>query len=81
MKSKNIPEDIKSKTIKEAQTEIKEILTNLENTETNLEESVDKYNRMMQLNTHIHEEFRKKAATIKKSYSKKNGKISSKKLK
>ncbi len=60
MKSKNIPEDIKSKTIKEAQTEIKEILTNLENTETNLEESVDKYNRMMHLNSHIEEEYKKK---------------------
>ena len=50
MKSKNIPADIKSKSIKEAQNEIKEIITNLENTETNLEESMDKYNRMMQLN-------------------------------
>ena len=42
MKSKNIPADIKSKSIKEAQNEIKEIITNLENTETNLEESMDK---------------------------------------
>ena len=32
MKSKNIPADIKSKSIKEAQNEIKEIITNLENT-------------------------------------------------
>ena len=31
MKSKNIPADIKSKSIKEAQNEIKEIITNLEN--------------------------------------------------
>ena len=38
MKSKNIPADIKSKSIKEAQNEIKEIITNLENSETNLEE-------------------------------------------
>ena len=30
MKSKNIPADIKSKSIKEAQNEIKEILRNLE---------------------------------------------------
>ena len=49
MKSKNIPADIKSKSIKEAQNEIKEIITNLENTETNLEESMDKYNRMMHI--------------------------------
>ena len=30
MKSKNIPADIKSKSIKEAQNEIKEIIANLE---------------------------------------------------
>jgi len=60
MKSKNIPADIKSKSIKEAQNEIKEIITNLENTETNLEESVDKYNRMMQLNYYIQEQYKLK---------------------
>ncbi len=65
MKSKNIPADIKSKSIKEAQNEIKEIITYLENTETNLEESMDKYNRMMQLNYHIQEEFKKKLKEIK----------------
>ena len=67
MKSKNIPADIKSKSIKEAQNEIKEIITNLENTETNLEESMDKYNRMMELNYHIQEQFKKKLAEIKGS--------------
>ena len=65
MKSKNIPVDIKSKSIKEAQNEIKEIITNLENTKTNLEESMDKYNRMMQLNFHIREQFKKKLTEIK----------------
>ena len=67
MKSKNIPADIKSKSIKEAQNEIKEIITNLENTETNLEESMDKYNRMMQLNYHIQEQYKKKLNEIKGS--------------
>ena len=65
MKSKNIPVDIKSKSIKEAQNEIKQIISNLENTETNLEESMDKYNRMMQLNYHIQEQFIKKLKKIK----------------
>ena len=65
MKSKNIPADIRAKSIKEAQSEIKEIISNLENNETNLEESIDKYNRMMHLNRHIHEEFKKKAKEIK----------------
>ena len=67
MKSKNIPADIKSKSIKEEQNEIKEIIANLESTETNLEESIDKYNRMMQLNYHIQEQFKKKLAEIKDS--------------
>ena len=38
MKSKNIPADIKSKSIKEAQNEIKQIISNLEDPETNLKE-------------------------------------------
>ena len=67
MKSKKIPVDIKSKSIKEAQNEIKEIITNLESNETNLEESIDKYNRMMQLNYHIQEQFKKKLKEIKRS--------------
>ena len=67
MKSQNIPADIKSKSIEEAQNEIKEIITNLENTKTNLEESMDKYNRMMQLNFHIREQFKKKLTEIKDS--------------
>ena len=67
MKSKNIPADIKSKSIKEAQNEIKQIVSNLEGTETNLEESMDKYNRMMQLNYHIQEQFKKKLKEIKSS--------------
>jgi len=67
MKSKNIPPDIKLKSIKEAQKEIKEIINKLENSETNLEESMDKYNRMMLLNIHIQEQFKKKLKEIKSS--------------
>ena len=65
MKSKNIPSDIKVKTIEEAQNEIKDIIAKLENTDTNLEESIDKYTRMVQLNSHIQEQFRKKLKEIK----------------
>jgi exonuclease VII small subunit len=64
MKSKNIPADIRLKSIKEAQSEIKDIILYLENNENNLEESMQKYNRMMHLNNHIQEEFRKKAKEI-----------------
>jgi len=67
MKSKKIPVDIKSKSIKEAQNEIKDIIANLENTNTNLTESLDKYNRMMQLNYHIQEQYKKKLKEIKGS--------------
>ena len=65
MKSKNIPADIRAKSIKEAQNEIKEIIEQLENTETNLEDSIQQYDRMLQLNYHIQEQFRKKANEIK----------------
>ena len=65
MKLKNIPADIKSKSVKEAQNEIKEIIENLENTETNLAESIDKYNRMMQLNYHIQGQYKKKLREIR----------------
>ena len=64
MKSKKFPADIKFKSIKEAQSEIKEIITNLEDSNTNLEESMDKYNRMLHLNYHIQELFKKKLKEI-----------------
>ena len=78
MKTKNIPADIKIKSIKEAQNEIKEILTNLENSGVNLEESVDKYNRMMHLNNHIGEQFKKKLKEIRNSNTKYKKTISKK---
>ena len=81
MKLKNIPADISAKSIKEAQSEIKEIITKLENTETDLESSMEQYNRMMHLNFHIQELFKKKANEIKQTILDKNGKISSKDLK
>ena len=67
MKLKNIPADISVKSIKEAQSEIKEIITKLENTETDLENSMEQYNRMIYLNLHIQEQFRKKIKEIKNS--------------
>tara|TARA_Y100000590_G_scaffold13293_1_gene16083 strand:- start:3877 stop:4113 length:237 start_codon:yes stop_codon:yes gene_type:complete len=66
MKSKNIPEDIKSKSIKDAQNEIMEIISKLESKDLNLEESMDKYNRMIQLNNFIQEKFREKLKNITK---------------
>ena len=79
MKSKNIPSDIKVKSIKEAQNEIKDIIANLEKTDTNLEESIDKYTRMVQLNNHIQEQFRRKLKEIKGFNAKDSKKSSAKK--
>ena len=70
MKSKNIPADIRAKSIKEAQNEIEEIIKNLENTDTNLNNSMEQYSKMMQLNNHIQDQFKKKANQIKKTLSK-----------
>ena len=67
MKSKNIPADISAKSIKEAQNEIKQIVEKLENTKINLEDSIEQYNRMIQLNYHIQDQFRQKANEIKQS--------------
>ena len=67
MKSKNIPADIKAKSIKEAQNEIKDIIENLEDEKADLDQSVDKYNRMLHLNYHIQEKFKKKLLDIKKA--------------
>jgi|TARA_B110000438_G_scaffold214882_1_gene207174 exonuclease VII small subunit len=72
MKSKNIPADIRAKSVEEAQNEIKQIIKNLENNETNLRESTDKYNRMMHLNYHIQDEFRKKLKEIQNNKNSSN---------
>ena len=74
MKSKNIPADIRAKSIKEAQNEIKQIIEKLENSETNLEDSMELYNRMMQLNYHIQDQFKQKTNKIKQSTLHKNKK-------
>ena len=81
MKSKNIPDDIRKKSIKEAQNEIKEIIEKLENTETNLEDSIGQYNRMIQLNYHIQDLFKQKSNEIKQSSLDKKENAPSKNLK
>ncbi len=74
MKFKNIPEDIKVKSIKEAQDEIKVIIQELESSDENIQDSIEKYKRMMQLNYHIQEEFKKKAKKINKTSLEKKSK-------
>ena len=64
MKSENIPADIKSKSLKETKDEIDEILSKLENQETNLDESISDYQRLILLNKHIDQLFKKKFKEI-----------------
>ena len=59
MKNENIPADIKSKSLKEARDEIDAILIKLENQDTNLSNSLSDYQRLIQLNNHINELFKK----------------------
>ena len=64
MKNENIPADIKSKSLKEARDEIDAILIKLENNEIDLKESMSDYQRLIQLNKHMDELFKKKFKEI-----------------
>ena len=64
MKNENIPADVKSKSLKEARDEIDAILNKLESQETNLVNSISDYQRLIQLNRHIDDLFKKKLKEI-----------------
>ncbi|MDC0164158.1 hypothetical protein OAI51_00275 [Candidatus Pelagibacter bacterium] len=64
MKNENIPADIKSKSLKEAKDEIDVILSKLEKLETNLDDSIQDYQRLILLNKHIDQLFKKKFKEI-----------------
>ena len=64
MKNENILADIKSKSLKEAQDEINEILIKLESKDADLANSIDDYQRLIQLNKHIDSLFKKKVKEI-----------------
>ena len=63
MKSINIPENIKKKTLEELQKEISENINELEK-EEDLNNSIDKYQQLMKLNNFIENKFREKAKSI-----------------
>ena len=65
MKSKNIPADIKSKSLKETKEEINKILEKFEKDSINLEEQSKDYERLLNLNKHIDELFKLKFKEIK----------------
>ena len=64
MKNQNIPADIKSKSLKEARGEIDVILSKLEKQETNLDDTIEEYKRLILLNKHIDQLFKKKFREI-----------------
>ena len=65
MNPKNIPADIKNKSIEEAQKEVSEIVEILEK-EENFENSIEKYHRLIFLNKYIEQKFKDKSKNISK---------------
>tara|TARA_B100000945_G_scaffold76949_1_gene59370 strand:- start:73 stop:288 length:216 start_codon:yes stop_codon:yes gene_type:complete len=65
MKTKNIPTDIKSKSLNETKLEISEILERLENNQLDLEKSKKDYERLLTLNNHIDNLFKEKLNKIR----------------
>ena len=64
MKNENIPENNKSKSLKEIKEEINQILEKLESQETNLSESTNDYARLISLNKRIDLIFKKRNKEI-----------------
>ena len=64
MKIKNIPPDIKSKSINEAKIEISDILKRLEDNEIDLDNSKKDYDRLLLLNNHVDNVFKEKLNKI-----------------
>jgi len=65
MKMKNIPVDIKSKSLNEAKSEIADILERLENENVDLESSTKDYERLLSLNRYIDLLFRERLNKIR----------------
>jgi len=64
MKNENIPENAKSKSLKEIKEEINQILEKLESQETNLPDSTNDYARLISLNKRIDSIFKKRNRDI-----------------
>ena len=64
MKYENIPADIKSKSLKDAKNEIELILARLEDKNLNLNDNQEEYKRLIYLNRHMENLFKKKFKDI-----------------
>ena len=67
MKIENIPADIKSKSLKDTKDEINEILAKLENKNMELDAMEVDYKRLIYLNKHIENLFKKRSKNISES--------------
>ena len=64
MKIENIPADIKSKSLKEARSEINEILVKLESQNLDFANAEEAYKRLVNLNKHVENLFKMKSKEI-----------------
>ena len=65
MKTKNIPPEIKSKSINEAKSEILDILERLEKKDTDLSASKNDYQRLLNLNNYVDGLFKERIKKIR----------------
>ena len=65
MKTKNIPPDIKSKSINDAKLEILDILDRLEKENVDLKASRNDYQRLLKLNNYVDDLFKEKIKKIR----------------
>ena len=65
MKMKNIPVDIKRKSLNEAKSEITDILERVDNENADLENSTKDYERLLSLNRNIDSLFKERLNTIR----------------
>ena len=71
MKTKNIPPDIKSKSLNDTKSEITDILERLENNGIDSENSKKDYERLLVLNNHVNNIFKEKLNKIHSNNKKK----------
>jgi len=71
MKTKNIPPDIKSKSINDTKLEIIDILERLEKSNVDLEASKTDYERLLALNDHVNNLLKEKLNNIQHNRKKK----------
>ena len=70
MNSEKNSKDINSKSIRETKEEINKILQKLENANTNLRETTNDYDRLLKLNKHMDDLFKKRLKEISKNSKK-----------